>query len=199
MKRIDLRSSMGWQLFDFWAFVIVAILAIVLILFKLVNWPGADQCCNTNAVSDKVVVEKIAVEMVDPALNNQASSPQTNAWMHQDTSWPGCEASLSATYLGFDSASVILSHKGKTILNKLQSCLEKSSYTIIGHTDNVGTKNSNLLLSTKRAKSVRDYLVEQGIDANILSVKGVGELDPIADNATEIGRQRNRRIEFINN
>jgi len=69
---------------------------------------------------------------------------------------------------------------------------------IQGHTDNVGDANSNLALSTDRAFTVRDILVERGIDEKrLLAFKGFGAAKPIADNTTEEGRTKNRRTEFI--
>ena len=69
---------------------------------------------------------------------------------------------------------------------------------ISGHTDSVGDDASNLRLSQRRAEAVRDYFVQQaGIDAKLLSVKGHGEAQPIADNGTEAGRARNRRVEVL--
>jgi len=69
---------------------------------------------------------------------------------------------------------------------------------IEGHTDNVGTAEHNLDLSRKRAESVVNYLVEKfGIERSRLTAKGYGLTRPIADNATDEGRQKNRRIEAI--
>ncbi len=67
--------------------------------------------------------------------------------------------------------------------------------TLEGHTDNVGDAGSNLELSRKRAGSVKDHLVSLGIDASRIEVKGYGESKPVADNGTEQGRWRNRRVE----
>jgi OmpA-OmpF porin, OOP family len=67
---------------------------------------------------------------------------------------------------------------------------------IRGHTDNTGSENYNLILSERRAKVVKDYLVANGISAEKLSVKGIGETEPVADNKTVEGRTLNRRIEF---
>ena len=67
-----------------------------------------------------------------------------------------------------------------------------------GHTDNVGDEKSNLALSTDRAFSVRDLLLSKGIDENrLINFKGYGASVPIADNATEAGRSKNRRTEFV--
>jgi OOP family OmpA-OmpF porin len=69
---------------------------------------------------------------------------------------------------------------------------------IEGHTDNVGATEHNMDLSKRRAESVVNYLVEKfGIDRSRLSAKGYGPNRPIADNATDVGRQQNRRIEAI--
>jgi len=63
---------------------------------------------------------------------------------------------------------------------------------IEGHTDNVGSDDSNLGLSQRRADSVKSYLVQQGIEAGRIVSSGKGEHQPVADNESEGGRQRNR-------
>lgn len=73
-----------------------------------------------------------------------------------------------------------------------------SSHILIeAHTDSDGTNLANLRLSQQRAKSVYDYLVAQGIRAQRLQTKGLGELKPIAPNNTEANKARNRRFELI--
>ena len=67
---------------------------------------------------------------------------------------------------------------------------------IIGHTDDVGKDEANMILSEGRAKSVHDNLIERGIDDSRLEYEGKGESEPIADNSTDEGRQQNRRVEF---
>jgi outer membrane protein OmpA-like peptidoglycan-associated protein len=69
--------------------------------------------------------------------------------------------------------------------------------TIEGHTDNTGGDEFNQTLSEKRAGSVRDYLVQQGLTSDSISATGFGKNDPIADNTTAAGRQKNRRVEII--
>jgi OOP family OmpA-OmpF porin len=66
---------------------------------------------------------------------------------------------------------------------------------ITGYTDNVGEAAFNTTLSLKRAEAVRDALVSLGADAQKFQVNGAGESNPIADNATEEGRAKNRRVE----
>ncbi len=66
-----------------------------------------------------------------------------------------------------------------------------------GHTDNVGGDAFNQTLSEQRAQSVRQYLIEQGLDASTITAKGFGKTMPVADNSTAEGRQKNRRVEII--
>ena len=68
---------------------------------------------------------------------------------------------------------------------------------IIGYTDNLGMDENNARVSSERAAAVKDYLISQGIEASRLDTKGMGSHDPIASNDTQLGRQANRRIEFL--
>ena len=84
-------------------------------------------------------------------------------------------------------------------LDKLVVLLSENptiSIEISGHTDNIGKAETNLLLSENRAKAVVDYLASKKIDAKRLTYKGFGLTNPIADNATEMGRALNRRTEM---
>ena len=68
---------------------------------------------------------------------------------------------------------------------------------VTGHTDDIGDAAANLVLSRRRAEAVRALLVANGAPAAALSVHGVGDSRPVADNRLEEGRFRNRRIEFV--
>ena len=84
-------------------------------------------------------------------------------------------------------------------LDKLVVLLSENptiSIEISGHTDNIGKADANLLLSESRAKAVVDYLASKKIDAKRLTYKGFGLTNPLADNATEMGRALNRRTEM---
>lgn len=68
---------------------------------------------------------------------------------------------------------------------------------VAGHTDNVGDPDSNLKLSTARAEAVRDWLIEaSGIPATQFAIQGYGDTRPLADNNTQAGRAKNRRVEI---
>lgn len=101
----------------------------------------------------------------------------------------------------FDSFE--LSEDAKEMLDKLIPVIEDVPGTklkIIGHTDNIGGKSYNDNLSLNRAKSVASYLSAGGIDRNSIIEQGKGFSQPVADNTTEQGRAKNRRVEiFINN
>jgi len=68
---------------------------------------------------------------------------------------------------------------------------------IEGHTDNIGGDEMNMKLSQQRADAVRDFLARQGLPADALTSTGVGKAEPVADNSTAEGRQKNRRVEII--
>jgi len=99
----------------------------------------------------------------------------------------------------FDVDKYELKDKSVTELGKILRFLKENpslKVEISGHTDNVGSESYNVQLSGKRAQSVYNYLVDNGIDRSRLSIKGYGASRPVADNSTEEGRQQNRRIEF---
>jgi len=91
--------------------------------------------------------------------------------------------------------------ENKNITNYLKSVADQVNGTdkkvfLTGHTDNVGNPTNNKRLSFKRANSVKDELIILGLDKDQIIVIGYGEEQPIADNATKEGRQKNRRVEL---
>ena len=85
------------------------------------------------------------------------------------------------------------------ILNQFASSLNQNpvtTVTIVGHTDSVGTDATNNPLSMDRANSTRNYLAARGVANNRIATDGRGEREPIADNNTNEGRSKNRRVEI---
>lgn len=110
----------------------------------------------------------------------------------------GNRISLENIYFKFDKSE--LSQAAFPELNRLVLFLKQNSdirVQITGFTDNIGTAAYNLKLSLERAKAVYDYLVLRGIAASRLSFKGYGNTRPVADNATQEGRAKNRRTEIV--
>ena len=68
---------------------------------------------------------------------------------------------------------------------------------IEGYTDNIGGDEANMKLSQQRADTVREFLTQQGLSADAVSSVGLGKAEPVADNSTNEGRQKNRRVEII--
>jgi len=109
---------------------------------------------------------------------------------------------LAVTFKGdvtFDTNSTVVKPGLYTEIDRVASVLTRYPETLIrveGHTDSVGTEAYNLDLSFRRANSVRDLLVQRGVNINRIQPVGFGETMPLATNATEAGRQLNRRVEI---
>jgi OOP family OmpA-OmpF porin len=100
----------------------------------------------------------------------------------------------------FDTGKATIQPASETCLNEVTKLLKKNAawkMTIEGHTDNAGAKETNMKLSQQRAEAVRSWLVGHGIDAGRLVAKGLGDSKPVADNTTEDGRARNRRVALV--
>lgn len=98
----------------------------------------------------------------------------------------------------FDSAKLVPSSTPvlEAVLEIMQEHPEIESVLVEGHTDNVGKPEYNKKLSRERAKTVVDWLVDHGIHRDRLQWAGRGQEEPIASNEDEVGRQKNRRVEF---
>ena len=99
----------------------------------------------------------------------------------------------------FASAQSSVRPEFQPTLNAVARVLDKYDQTNVlveGHTDNVGADQMNLDLSIARAESVGNYLAAQGVSVPRIRALGYGETQPIAQNATDEGRQQNRRVEI---
>ncbi len=103
-------------------------------------------------------------------------------------------------YVNFDTGKSTIKPDSAQTLDDAAAALKVAAtlrVEVAGHTDNVGTPEANLRLSQDRAKAVMTALVERGIKADRLTAKGYGQTTPIADNRTEEGRAKNRRVELV--
>lgn len=102
----------------------------------------------------------------------------------------------SGLLFGFDSAT--LRPEAQENLQKLATIINRDDDTIlmiVGHTDSRGDENYNLGLSERRAQSAANYMISRGLDRSRVQIEGRGEYEPLAENSTETGMQKNRRVE----
>ncbi len=100
----------------------------------------------------------------------------------------------------FDTGESTIKPESQSIVDEVYNTLKDNpdlKVSIEGHTDNAGNPAQNKTLSEDRAKAVMDALIAKGIDKSRLSSTGWGDTKPIADNATDQGRAKNRRVEIV--
>jgi OmpA-OmpF porin, OOP family len=105
-----------------------------------------------------------------------------------------------ALYINFDTGKSSIKPESQPIIEQIAALLKDNSglkLSIEGHTDNVGSPASNKTLSEQRAKSVVQAVVGLGVEASRLTAVGWGQEKPIADNRSEDGRAKNRRVEIV--
>lgn len=112
----------------------------------------------------------------------------------------GCAEKIIVQNLKFPSNSSLLGAEAKALLDTIAASILANPtvkrITVTGHTDSIGEASYNMWLSERRAKSVADYLIKQGINRGIISSKGMGESQPVATNMYKAGRLQNRRVEI---
>jgi len=105
-----------------------------------------------------------------------------------------------ALYIHFDTGKAVLKPESKNSISQIVALMKENTdlkVAVEGHTDDVGTPQSNQTLSEKRAQAVVDAIVKEGVDGKRLSAAGLGQTRPIADNKTEEGKAKNRRVELV--
>ncbi|NJO03513.1 MAG: OmpA family protein [Bacteroidia bacterium] len=145
---------------------------------------------------DQVSVEEIQVQPIPDKQPPDEDPPViVSDWGHLRA---GKRIILKNVLFEFDRANLLPSSLPE--LDELGRFLRQYpslKVSIIGHTDSIGTEADNRLLSLARAQTVTNYLVSQGIESARLSAEGLGESQPLDTNATEDGRQNNRRVELL--
>ena len=100
--------------------------------------------------------------------------------------------------LSFDVNSATLKPELRPVLDQFAHGLDSTMLVrIIGHTDSTGSDAINNPLSLNRAQTVRDYLSTHGVPAQRMAIEGRGSREPLADNASDAGRAKNRRVEIL--
>ncbi len=110
------------------------------------------------------------------------------------------EGKIITYAITFDIGKANIKPESMTEINRIANLMKENpdlKFEVQGHTDNTGTVAGNQKLSEQRAQAIVNKLVEMGIAANRLSAKGMGQSAPLADNSTDEGRAKNRRVEFV--
>jgi OOP family OmpA-OmpF porin len=105
-----------------------------------------------------------------------------------------------ALYLSFDTGKALIKPDSFPIIAQIAAMMKNNpdlTLSVEGHTDNVGDPQENQTLSEERARAVMSALVQNGVDASRLTAAGFGQNKPIADNTSEEGRAKNRRVELV--
>ena len=105
-----------------------------------------------------------------------------------------------ALHINFDTGKSSIKDESRPVIEQMYELLTANpglTVEIQGHTDNVGKPEANLKLSDDRAKAVMTALLDKGIDAARLTAVGFGDSKPVAENSTEEGRAKNRRVELV--
>lgn len=169
-----------------WLWPLLALLAIGLIGYWI--WNSRGVATNTTFNIEEQV--RMATQKAGAAL----------AALKPDFSAQDLVSALNMNVINFPTGGAQIPADEYAFLNKVALAIKAApSGTVLeirGHTDNSGDTASNFTLSQQRADAVRNYLIEQGVDPNVLTAKGYGDSRPVGSNDTEEGKFRNRRIEF---
>lgn len=148
---------------------------------------------------------QVANEALRQQLVSQMATSLTSSYSIKDglTVQTSEQISLDQTLgnriIEFDSGSANLRDGSKLILREIAASMGKlggKRVEIVGHTDNEGNPNNNLILSRARADAVKAYLHSLGVPLSQMTTTGMGASQPVASNEDAEGRRRNRRIEF---
>lgn len=148
-------------------------------------------------IAEKTTEEEPAAEQAPPPAAEEEKTPPKKPDAAK------VKATVETVYFSFDKVSLTPESKEK-VDNLAQAMKEsgKIKVEIIGHTDSKGPESYNMALSESRAKSVADYLISLGVNANNINYSGKGETQPIADETNPDGsdnpeaRRYNRRVEY---
>lgn len=165
-------------------------------LYRTIGCPGRDllgKPCPVPAPPAQIAAasEPVAVAPAAPAPAYVAPAP---------TPAPAAPQKLVLEGVNFDFDKATLRQEDIAIIDRDVTSLDSwgnANIEVAGHTDSRGSDAYNMKLSQQRAEAVRTYLVGKGIAADRLSAKGYGESQPVADNATDEGRFKNRRVELV--
>ena len=166
-------------------------------LYRTIGCPGRgllDTPCPAPA-PEKVAVAPEPAPAPAPAYVAPAPAPAPAYVAPQ----PAAPQKLVLEGVNFDFDKATLRQEDVSELDKNVEALKAwgdVNIEVAGHTDSMGSDAYNMKLSQRRAEAVRNFLISRGVAADRLTARGYGESQPVADNATEEGRFKNRRVEL---
>jgi OOP family OmpA-OmpF porin len=153
-------------------------------------------------IEPKKIIVHPKVQKIEPKIETE---PITPTIVEEEMTRPisiesniDVRAEIESFVFNFNTSSDEISGDFRLRVDELNSYIQENNkkILIIGHADARGTEEFNQKLSIKRAKSLKNRLVELGVDSNRIEIRGRGELDPIAPNNTAEGQKQNRRVEI---
>lgn len=145
-----------------------------------------------NEAQRQQVQQQLRAQLANPTYTVRSGLRVAGAGQEQ------LDATLANRIVEFEPGSATLTAAGQAVLDDLAAVMKRMPdrrFEIVGHTDALGARMSNLALSAARADAVKVYLVGKGIAPALLGTSGAGPDRPVAANDTPEGRARNRRIE----
>lgn len=170
-------------------------------LFGTIGCPGRqllDKPCPMPAPPAPVAAAPEPAPAPAPAYVAPAPVPAPAYVAPEPTPAPPQKLVLEGVNFDFDKASLRQEDIG-SLDNDVATLKSWGDVNIevAGHTDSMGSDAYNMKLSQQRAEAVRNFLISRGVAADRLTAKGYGESQPVADNATDEGRFKNRRVELV--
>ena len=154
-----------------------------------------DKCPNTPAGT---VVDGSGCIIVFPKMVDTAGDAADSAEKAKNEADKLAKNAVPFSNIEFEFDSSVLKKSSYPVLDATIAEMKKSGKTVMvaGYASSEGTSSHNMRLSIDRANSIKTYLVNSGLSPKQIKTKGYGETHPIADNSTEEGRVKNRRVEF---
>lgn len=186
-----------------WIWILLALIAIVILFFLL---KGCNSKTATVAATDSTITKTVAVTRPDWDKVDFNAAKTTDA----DVTDPAIAISGNDQYTIYTLGENILfatdqkdlqgtaGDRLKQIVASLNKRFKGASIGVYGSTDSTGTAGHNKMLGAERAAAVKNWLVQTGgLDSTLVSIHSLGEIKPVATNATAGGRQQNRNVSIV--